>query len=184
MIPRPLRTAFLKLDTNAHWTLLLNHSYGNVFENTRRKPFDYMEFVAEFNAGEKVGLDNVQIRGNLASWPLGSNEKKDHVLAITQYFDYMNNTAYEFGGQRISVTNGSVYNKGNFGSNADHYIQGAGLRLLIPVKGRLGVGVDAYLFNRNSHYELMDPAEGIDRKKDIDQRNPQVRVYLALNTVR
>jgi hypothetical protein len=249
-------------NTATYGTILLNHAYGNVFDNPRRKPFDYMELVAEFNAGEKVGLDNVQIRGNLASWPLG--EKKAHVVALVQHFDYMNNNAYEFGGQSvgaalfsrfrlsnrvhlttrldgdaivlgavnadyswladvadqerireydygpglgamataqltvsghpvltavyrfawISVTNGSVYNKGNLGSDADHYVSGGGVRLLVPVKGGVGIGADAYLFNRNSHYELIDTANGVDRRKDVEQRNPQVRVYLALSSVR
>ena len=58
-------------NTKSYATILLNHSYGDVFENTRSKPFDYMDFVAEINFGEKVGLGNVQIRGDLASWPLG-----------------------------------------------------------------------------------------------------------------
>ena len=44
-------------NTQSYATLLLNHSYGDVFENTRRKPFDYMDFVGEINFGEKVGLE-------------------------------------------------------------------------------------------------------------------------------
>lgn len=251
-------------NTKSYATILLNHSYGNVFENTRRKPFDYMDFVAEMNFGEKVGLDNVQIRGNLASWPLGSKEHPDHVVALVQHFDYMNNNAYEFGGQSvgaalfsrfrlsdkvalttrldgdaivlgavnadyswladvadqerireydygpglgamataslrvaghpvltalyrfawIGVANGSVYNKGNVGSDADHYVQGGGLRLGIPIKGGLGIGADAYLFFRNSHYVLTDSSDGSEVRKDVDQRNPQVRVYLSFNDVR
>jgi hypothetical protein len=186
------------------------------------------------------------------------------VVAIVQHFDYMNNNAYEFGGQSvgaalfsrfklsekvglitrldsdaivlgavnadyswladvadqerireydygpglgamatasltlagrplltalyrfawISVSNGSVYNEGNVGSNADHYLQGGGLRLFIPVKGGLGLGADAYLFFRDSHYVLIDAQDGVERRQDIHQRNPQVRVYLALNSVR
>jgi hypothetical protein len=250
-------------NTQSYYTILLDHSYGDVFENTRRKPFDYMDFVGEINFGEKVGLGNVQIRGDLASWPLGG-QGSNHVLSIRQYFDYMNNTAYEFGGQSfgvglssrfrlsdrmgvttrvdgtamilgavnadyswladvaeqerireydygpgagvlasatlslsgrpllaamyrfnwIDVRNGSVYDKGTFGSNADHYIQMVGARLVVPIKGALGIGADAFVFLRNSHYRLDNSATGVTRAKDVTQRNPQVRVYFSLANTR
>jgi hypothetical protein len=73
-----------------------------VFDNPRRKPFDYMDFVAEVNFGEKVGLGNLQIRGDLASWPLGG-PGSDHVFQLVQHFDYLNNTAYEFGDQALGA---------------------------------------------------------------------------------
>jgi Domain of unknown function (DUF3943) len=246
-------------NTKSYFTILLNHSYGEVFDTTRRKPFDYIDFVAELNFGEKVGLGNVQIRGNLASWPLGSSH--DHVFALVQHFDYMNNTAYEFGGQSlggalssrfqlskkvvlktrldadgillgavnseyskyaivgveervreydygpgfgtsaradlvlsghpllsalyrfawISVSNGSVYNVGTVGSDADHYIQLGGLRLVIPIKGGLGIGADAYVFLRDSYFSLKDSATGEYVAQHIRQRNPQARIYLAMS---
>ncbi len=86
-------------NTKTYASILLNHDYGNVFDATRRKPFDYIDFVAELNLGAEVALGNVQIRGNLASWPLTSSH--DHVFALVQHFDYMNNTAYKFGGQSL-----------------------------------------------------------------------------------
>ena len=249
-------------DTQSYATILLNHTYGDVFENTRRKPFDYIDFVAEVNFGEKVGLGNVQIRGDLASWLLGDG--RNHAFQLVQHFDYVNNNAYEFGGQSvgaalssryrlggrlglatrfdanavilgavnsdyswladvaeqerireydygpgagasavaalsldgrpllaavyrftwIDVRNGSLYNRGTVGSNADHYVQAAGLRLVVPVKASLGIGADAYVFLRNSHYVATDSANGQELRKDVTQRNPQVRVYLALNNTR
>ena len=249
-------------NTQSYATILLTHSYGDVFDNPRRKPFDYMDFVAEVNFGEKVGLGNVQIRGDLASWPLGSGS--NHVFQLVQHFDYLNNTAYEFGGQAlgaalssrfrlsnrltlstrldgdgilmgavnadyswladvadqerireydygpgaggaatvslaasgrpiltalyrlawISVTNGSVYNKGSVGSDANHYVQAGGLRLQVPIKGSLSLGADAYVFLRDSHYSLADSQTGEVRNRNVRQRNPQVRVYIAMNSVR
>jgi hypothetical protein len=249
-------------DTKSYATILFDHTYGDIFENTRRKPFDSMDIVVDVNFGEKVGLSNVRIRGDLASWSLGTG--RNHVLSLVQYFDYMNNNAYEFGGQSlgagltsrfrlsdrlglttrvdgtaillgavnadyswlavvadqervreydygpgasalasatlslsgrplltalyrfawIDVTNGSVYNKGTVGSNADHYVQGGGLRLVVPVKGGFGLGADAYLFLRNSHYSLTDSATGAVRRNDVTQRNPQLRVYVSMNSVR
>jgi hypothetical protein len=78
--------------------------------------------------------------------------------------------------QWISVSNGSVFSKGqsSLGSDANHYIQAAGGRLVIPVRGRLGLGADGYVFLRKSRYSF----PGFH---DIDQRNPQIRVFLAWN---
>ena len=250
------------VETNA--TLLLNHHYGNVFDNDRRGAFDYVDFVAELNTNAKVALGNVQIRGDLASWPLGGGEKPDHVLSLVQHFDYVNNTAYEFGGQSlgaalnsrfrlsdslglttrvdadgilmgginaeysrlaevpnperlreydygpgigtqvrvdlsrsgrpllgalyrfawIKVTNGSIYVGDQAGSDANHRVQAAGLRLVVPVVGSFGVGADAYVFLRNSHYAVIDSVTGQRLDQYIKQRNPQVRVYLAFSNSR
>jgi hypothetical protein len=247
-------------NTKTYATILLNHSYGDVFDATRRKPLDYIDFVAEVNFGEKTSLGNVQIRGNLASWPLGAAH--DHVFALVQRFDYMNNTAYEFGGQSaggaissrfrlsdgvglrtrvdadgillgginseyakfaevpnrerlreydygpglgtaaradlvlsgrpvlsalyrfawIHVTNGSAFTYGTTGADAEHYIQAGGLRLVIPIKGSFGVGADAYLFLRDSDYTFVNSDAGQQGTRHIQQRNPQLRVYLALNS--
>lgn len=84
----------------------------------------------------------------------------------------------------ISVSNGSVYNKSGFGSDANHYLQGGGLRLFVPIRGGLGIGADGYVFLRDSHYELVNAAGGIDRRNDVTQRNPQARVYVALSSTR
>jgi hypothetical protein len=73
-----------------------------VFDNPRRKPYDYIDFVAELNVGGTLGLESVQIRGNLFSWPLGSDKTSpNHVLAVVQHFEYLNNTAYKFGSQAL-----------------------------------------------------------------------------------
>ncbi len=249
-------------DTQSYATILLNHTYGDVWENTRRKPFDYIDFVGELNFGEKVGLGNVQIRGDLASWILGDGG--NHAFQLVQYFDYINNNAYEFGGQALGaalssrfrlsdrfglmtrvdgnaillgavnsdyswladvaeqeryreydygpglgasasvalsmngrpllaalyrfawldVRNGSIFNKEAVGLSADHYIQQAGLRLIVPLKGNLGLGADGYVFLRQSDYILTETDAAKSRRQDISQRNPQLRVYLAINNTR
>src|SRR5262249_27375196 len=67
----------------------------------------------------------------------------------------------------INVSNGSIYNNDQLGisSDAQHYIQMAGARLLIPIKGSLGIGGDGTVFLRKSRYSL-------PQFDDIDQRNP------------
>jgi hypothetical protein len=76
------------------------------------------------------------------------------------------------------VQNGSVWNqddeRGLTGSDARHIVQAAGLRGFVPVKRRVGLGADGFVFLRKSTYTATF-------LKDQDQRNPEVRVYLALN---
>jgi uncharacterized protein DUF3943 len=245
-------------------TILLNHDYGNVFDNARRRPYDYIDFVAELNIGGTFSLENVQIRGNLFSWPVGADKSSpNHVFAVVQHFEYQNNTAYKFGSQSVgpallsrfrlsdkvtlrtrvdgvvglllaginseyshladvpnpeqlrtydygpglgaagyaslllsgrpllsalyrfdwvSVTNGSVYDKGLVGLDANHYIQAAGVRLVIPVKGPVGIGGDAYLFLRDSDFTFTDSVTGREKIEHVRQRNPQARVYLAVTS--
>jgi hypothetical protein len=71
----------------------------------------------------------------------------------------------------IYTTNGSTVN----GSDAQHIVQLAGIRALLPVRGNFGLGLDAFVFLRNSYYTFED-------FEDITQRNPQIRIYGAWNT--
>jgi uncharacterized protein DUF3943 len=244
-------------NTQSYFNIGFDHAHGNPFDNARRKPFDYMDVVVQFSAGEKVPLNVVRINGDLFEKPLGGSAAPNHVLAVFQRFDYMNNTAFEFGGQSfgaalysryrlsdkwglgtrldglamvlgavnseyakiadvpdrerlreydygpglgagaqvnlnrngqsllslmyrfqwISVSNGSVFSKGEsgLGSDADHYIQAAVARLVVPVYRSIGLGADAAVFLRKSRYSF----PGFH---DIDQRNPQVRVFLAFSS--
>ena len=86
-------------NTETNWFLQLDHAHGNIFEAARRGPWDYFELDGQINFGEKVPLGLVLIRGALWSKPLGESASPNHVLAINQYFDYVNNNAYEFGAQ-------------------------------------------------------------------------------------
>jgi hypothetical protein len=56
------------------------------------------------------------------------------------------------------------------GAQADHWIQNVRLDLLVPVKGRVGVGTTGEFIRRRSYYDGPD---------DVLQRFPQVRVYLS-----
>jgi opacity protein-like surface antigen len=245
-------------------TILLDHEYGNVFDNPRRKPYDYIDFIGELNIGSSsFGLENVQIRGNLFSWALGDESAPNHVLAVVQHFEYLNNTAYKFGSQSVgptllsrfrvsnrlalrtrldgivglllaginseysyladvpnperlreydygpglgaaadaslylsgrpllsasyrfdwvSVTNGSAFDKQLAGLDANHYIQDAEVRLVIPVKGSLGIGGDASVFLRDSDFTVTNKATGKDTIEHVQQRNPEARVFVSMTT--
>jgi hypothetical protein len=243
-------------NTKSYFNVGFDHTYGSPFDNSRRKPFDHMDVVLQMSAQEKVPLNVVRISGDLLEKPLGSETAPNHVLALVQRFDYMNNTAFEFGGQSfgaslysrfrtgqkwglttrvdglalvlgavnsdyaavasvadrerlreydygpglgavaqaalsrsgrpllslfyrfqwINVRNGSVYSKdqSSLGTDANHYIHAAIARLVVPVFKNFGLGADGGVFLRKSYYS----APGF---KDVDQRNPQIRVFLAFN---
>jgi len=247
-------------DTKTTGYFEFTHAFGNAFDNARNKPYDSFDLTLQFNFGDKVPLGQARVVGSLYKKNLGGEPGySNHVFEIAQHYDYMNNTAYEFGGQSfgpsllsrfrlgeawglhtrldgtvmilgavnseyakiadvgdrerlreydygpglggvasatllrrgrplllagyrfqwIDVKNGSVYNNDQKGisSSANHYIQMAGLRLILPIRGSLGLGADGTLFFRKSRYS-------ISLFHDIDQRNPQARVYLTLNGIR
>jgi len=248
-------------NTKTYGILAFDHSFGSVFDNERRKPFDSFNATAQFSFGsEKNRLTVWRIRGDLYSRSLGHGVgDPKYAFAIVQHFDYYNNNAFEYGQQAfgpsffaryrltdnlglrlrldgtiailaavnadysfladvadreryreydygpglgfngeasllrkgnqlltfsyryqwISVSNGSIFNKGDerlpSGSDADHYLQAAGLRLVIPVTGKLNLGADGLYFLRRSRYYAPEV------RADKRQRNPELRVYLAFN---
>ncbi|HEU4366132.1 MAG TPA: DUF3943 domain-containing protein [Candidatus Krumholzibacteria bacterium] len=236
--------------------LYINH--GSPWENERRKPFDHFDMGVQLNGDDKVPIGRFQIRGDLFSKPFGGETGNKHAVAVVQYFDYVNNNAYEFGGQSfgvalfsrfrpaanfgimtrldvlgtllgavnseyayvvetpeqerlreydygpgagfsleaagvrsgrrlvllgyraqwINVTNGSIWvPAGNPGSDANHFVQAAMLKLSIPVRGAMSVGLDGALFFRQSHFSR-------EEFVDTNQRVPQARMYLAWDTSR
>jgi hypothetical protein len=245
-------------DTKTYGFVGLAHTFGSVFDNERRRPFDSMVSDYQFSIGEKQPRTLLRIRGDIFSRPLGGGERPTYAWAIVQHFDYYNNLAYEFGQQAfgpsffaryrlsdswglglrvdgmlsplaavnadysfladvanrerfreydygpslgggaearisrkdrnllslsyrvhwITVRNGSIFNqddeRGLEGSDAEHTVQAAGFRLMLPVYKALGLGSDGIVVLRNSSYS--DP-----RLRDRTQRNPEVRVYMALD---
>lgn len=86
-------------NTNTYGYFGLGHSFGSVFDNPRRKPFDSLAADYQFSPGDKQTRTALRIRGDLASWTLGKSETPTYAFAIVQHFDYHNNNAYEFGQQ-------------------------------------------------------------------------------------
>jgi hypothetical protein len=76
----------------------------------------------------------------------------------------------------INVSNGSIFNKqdetAKEGSDANHYLQALGGRVFVPLFRRMGLGVDGQVMLRKSRYSATF-------LKDKDQRNPEMRVYVA-----
>ncbi len=77
--------------------------HGNPWDTERRKPFDHFDTAIQFNGDDKNTLTRFQIRGDLWSRALGDASDPKHALAVVQYFDYVNNYAYEFGAQSFGL---------------------------------------------------------------------------------
>jgi hypothetical protein len=56
------------------------------------------------------------------------------------------------------------------GAQADHWAQGLRFDVIVPFRGKLGVGTTAEFIRRKSYYDAAD---------DIMQRFPRLRVYLS-----
>ena len=78
------------------------HEHGDVFDNSRRSPWDFFDADVQFAADEKNPLIRFNIAGNWMTTEAGTKGK--HMFAFTQHFEYENTYAYEYGGQSIGPT--------------------------------------------------------------------------------
>jgi hypothetical protein len=75
-------------------------NYGDPWDGeTEHRPYDRFDVAAQSNFGDKTRLGRLLIRGDVFTKPLGNGAK--HVLTFQQDFDYINNEAYEYGGQSL-----------------------------------------------------------------------------------
>jgi hypothetical protein len=89
-------------NTKTYGFIGINHTFGSVFDNERRRPFDSLAADYQFSIGEKEPRTVLRIRGDLFSRPLGGDGtpgSAKYAFAVVQHFDYNNNHAYEFGQQ-------------------------------------------------------------------------------------
>jgi hypothetical protein len=90
-------------NTNTYGFIAADIQYGSAFYNERRRPYDRFDTTMQLNYGDKTRVGELTIRGDLASWVVGNPEDPKHVVAIVQDFDYIDNEAYEYGGQGFGV---------------------------------------------------------------------------------
>lgn len=77
--------------------------FGDPWLDTRREPFDQFRMGLTVNFKDKETIGAFRIVGNLYSSDLKKSESAHHVFAVTQNFEYTNNTAVEFGGQSFGA---------------------------------------------------------------------------------
>ena len=78
------------------WTL----AYGDPWDPDNRRPYDRFDVVMQSNVGDKTRVGRLLIRGDLWSKLVAEN----HSLSLQQDFDYIDNEAFEFGGQSLGPT--------------------------------------------------------------------------------
>jgi hypothetical protein len=80
----------------------VDFQFGGPFQIDRKKPFDFFVMGLQINTKDKQAIGRWQIRGSLAHWDLKRSEDVHHRIFLSQDYDYLNNNAYEFGGQSVS----------------------------------------------------------------------------------
>ena len=78
------------------WTL----AYGDPWDPDNRRPYDRFDVAMQSNLGDKTRVGRLLIRGDLWSKLVSEN----HSFSIQQDFDYIDNEAYEYGGQSLGPT--------------------------------------------------------------------------------
>lgn len=77
--------------------------YGDPFSDFD-EPFDSFEFGFQFNRQDKVAIGRLSLQGVLWGTELKRSDQVHHVVSINQVFDYMENNAFEVGGQNLALT--------------------------------------------------------------------------------
>jgi hypothetical protein len=86
-------------NTNTYGFLEWVLNYGDAWDGRDHRPYDRFDVQAQSNFGDKTRLGRLLIRGDLFTKRLGNGTK--HVLTLQQDFDYIDNEAYEYGGQSL-----------------------------------------------------------------------------------
>jgi hypothetical protein len=78
-------------------------AYGDAFQESFRKPYEFFSAQLQVNTNDTKALGMANVTGMLARGPLAGGEHSEHVLAAFQHYDYVNNRAFELGGQSFSA---------------------------------------------------------------------------------
>jgi len=83
--------------------LNLAFQYGGPLAIERNQPWDFFLLNAQINFDDKKALGKLTVHANLYHNDIGDPGRNHHRFMILQHFDYVNNLAYELGGQSIGA---------------------------------------------------------------------------------
>jgi hypothetical protein len=83
--------------------LNLDFQFGAPFGIERNKPFEFFLLSAQVNFSDKKALGKLTVHANLYYRDLGGSDRNQHRFMVLQHFDYVNNNAYESGGQSLGA---------------------------------------------------------------------------------
>ena len=80
-------------------------AYGTKLGTVGGKPFDYFDFSLQLNFDNKPhGMGRFNINALLYGWDMGETETKAKQLNANMHFTYIDNEAYTYGGQSLSMS--------------------------------------------------------------------------------
>ena len=78
-------------------------AYGSPFDPAQ-KPFDHFDLGLQLNFDNAPhGIGKIEVQGLLGKRDIGKTDEIQHVIAGYQYFDYLDNEAYSFGGMSFGA---------------------------------------------------------------------------------
>ena len=98
------------------WFASFRFSYGDPFQEDFEKPYDVFGALVRLHGKDQAVLGQASVQGLLARKPLSEGLRSRHMLGVYQHYDYINNRAFELGGQSVSATLHS-----RFGSDESRY---------------------------------------------------------------
>jgi hypothetical protein len=81
----------------------LGFQYGDPYLKPVKKPFDHFAFDLQINFSDRSVIGQLEAEGILTSGTLRKGRNVHSLLAAFQHYEYINNNAYEFGGQGFSA---------------------------------------------------------------------------------
>lgn len=86
------------------WYASFRFHYGDPFQPEFEKPFDVFGALLRLHGRDQATLGQASVQGLLARTELAQGDRSQHVLGAFQHYDYINNRAFELGGQSVSAT--------------------------------------------------------------------------------
>ena len=90
-------------DDTTSWTGQLRFALGDPFQDEFEKPYDQFGAYIRLNGDDVALLGQVSVAGMLARRAMEPGKSSRHMLAVYQDYDYVNNRAFELGGQSVSA---------------------------------------------------------------------------------
>lgn len=75
--------------------------YGDKYQ-VSNIPFQSFYAQVEAGGGDSTYLNNVQVNGALKTWKMKEDSSQLHLYSVTMNYDYLKNSAFEYGGQSFN----------------------------------------------------------------------------------
>ncbi len=82
----------------------MDFNYGDPFEGDNERPFDSFDFTLQLNFSDKAAIGRAQAKGLLFANLVAESENAQHLIGAYQHYSYINNWAFEWGGQSLSAS--------------------------------------------------------------------------------